>query len=78
MLMERIMKTIFDEMTDADQANFEKLVADNPEMSQLEVLMLVAETMDGLRVKLDENVFSLHEELVHDAKLIKEKIAKNK
>lgn len=78
MFVERTMKTLFDVMTKDDQANFEKLVQDNPEMDQFVALMLVAETMDGLKEKLEENLFSLHEELVHDAKLIKEKIAKNK
>lgn len=69
-LSERITATVINGMTDRDMQLYEKVLADHPELDDMDALTVIASNLPDLQVKLLKSIQDLYEELTYDAQQI--------
>ena len=69
-LSERITATIINAMTDKDMRLYEKVLADHPELDDMDALTVVASSLPDVQVKMLKSIQDLYEELTYDAQQI--------
>lgn len=70
MLTERILDTVIDAFTKRDLELFEKMLEDHPELDEIDALMVLSTSIDGLKEKLERAINSLYLELVGEAEMV--------
>lgn len=70
MLTERILDTVIGAFTKRDLELFEKMLEDHPELDEVDALMVLGTSIDGLKEKLERAVNSLYMELVGEASMV--------
>jgi hypothetical protein len=48
---------------------FERILADHPELDEVDALMVLAPSIDGLKEKMERNINSLFYELIKNAEI---------
>ncbi len=71
-LSDRIMGTVIESFGEQEMMLFEKLLTDHAELDEVDVVMMIAPQINGLKEKLLRNINSLYEELTYDADRIEE------
>lgn len=71
-LSDRIMSTVLSSFEEKDVVIFENMLQDHPELDELDVVMIVAKQIKGLKERLERQINSLYSELTYDAAKIKE------
>lgn len=71
-LSDRIMSTVLSSFEEKDVVTFENMLDDHPELDELDVVMIVAKQVKGLKERLERQINSLFSELTYDAMKIKE------
>ena len=69
-LAERVTATIINAFTPNDLAFYEKTVAENPDLTDMDALTIVAATLPGVQEKMLKGVQDLYEELTYDAEKV--------
>lgn len=69
-LSERITATIINAMSDKDMRLYEKVLADHPELDDMDALTIVASSLPDVQVKMLKSIQDLYEELTYDAQQI--------
>ncbi|MCC7197288.1 hypothetical protein IT413_03810 [Candidatus Peregrinibacteria bacterium] len=70
MLTERILDTVIGAFTKRDLELFEKMLEDHPELDEVDALMVLASSIDGLKEQLERAINSLYSELVGEASMV--------
>lgn len=70
-LSDRIIITILDGFGDREMKLYERLLADHEELDDIDVLMMIAPQIPGIREKLERQINSLYHELVYDSEQVK-------
>jgi hypothetical protein len=70
MLSERILDTVIGAFTKRDLELFEKMLEDHPELDEVDALMVLGTSIDGLKEKLERAIQSLYQELVSEATMV--------
>lgn len=70
MLTERILDTVIGAFTKRDLELFEKMLEDHPELDEVDALMVLGTSIDGLKEKLERAIQSLYQELVGEADMV--------
>jgi len=70
MLTERILDTVIGAFTKRDLELFEKMLEDHPELDEVDALMVLGTSIDGLKEKLERAIQSLYLELVGEANMV--------
>lgn len=70
MLTERILDTVIAAFTKRDLELFEKMLEDHPELDEVDALMVLGTSIDGLKEKLERAIQSLYQELVGEAAMV--------
>lgn len=70
MLSERILDTVIGAFTKRDLELFEKMLEDHPELDEVDALMVLGTSIDGLKEKLERAIQSLYQELVGEADMV--------
>ncbi|MGL5831080.1 MAG: hypothetical protein ACRCZE_02925 [Candidatus Altimarinota bacterium] len=73
LLNERIISTVVSEFKDKELFLLEKMMADHPELDEVDVISILAENLPGLNDLIVKTVNDLYEELVGDVKSIDKK-----
>jgi hypothetical protein len=74
MLAQRIIDSVVGAMTKKELALFDKLLEDHPELDEIDAIMILAPNIPGAKEKLDAQINSLFQELVHQAKQVDQKL----
>ncbi len=69
-LSERITATVINGMTDKDMQLYEKVLADHPELDDMDALTVVASSLPDLQIRLLKSIQDLYDELTYDARQI--------
>lgn len=69
-LSERITATVINSMTDRDMNLYEKVLADHPELDDMDALTVIASNLPDLQLKLLKSIQDLYDELTYDARQI--------
>ncbi len=69
-LSERITATVINGMTERDMQLYEKVLADHPELDDMDALTVIASNLPDLQMKLLKSIQDLYEELTYDAQQI--------
>jgi hypothetical protein len=66
-LSRRIVGTVIDSFGKRELDLFERLLEDHPELDEVDALMVLAPSIEGLKEKMERNINSLFFEMVKDA-----------
>lgn len=66
-LSDRIMATTLGAFKKREMMLFESMLKDHPELDELDVIMLIAHQIDGLKEQLEDEINSLFAELTYAA-----------
>ena len=66
-LSDRIIITILDSFEDREMKLYERLLADHQELDDIDVLMMIAPQIPGIREKMERGINSLYFELTREA-----------
>jgi len=69
-LSERITAVVINGMKDKDMDLYEKVLADHPELDDMDALTIIASGLPDLQIKLLKAIQDLYEELTYDARQI--------
>lgn len=69
-LSERITATVINSMNDKDMQVYEKVLADHPELDDMDALTVVASNLPDLQLKLLKSIQDLYDELTYDARQV--------
>jgi len=67
MLSDRIISTVLGAFSKHELELFEKILEDHPELDEVDALMVLAPTIEGVKEQLERAINSLYFELVHEA-----------
>ncbi len=74
LLSDRILGTVIDSMGEKELKMFNNMLEDHPELNEMDALMVLAPSIDGLKEKLERAINSLYGELVYDAEKIEQNL----
>lgn len=66
-LGDRIMATVFNNFTQKEIKLFDNMLRDHEELDPIDVVMIIAPQIEGLKDALERNINSLYYELIRDA-----------
>jgi hypothetical protein len=75
LLSDRIIGTVIGSMDKKALQMYNNILQDHPELDEMDGLMMLLPTIDGLREKLEKAINSLYNELVYDASQIGKRLA---
>jgi hypothetical protein len=75
-LVARIIGTVINKMGKKEMAMYTNICSDHPEIDEMDALMILAPSIEGLKEAMERNLNSLYSELVYDAKQIDKRLTK--
>jgi hypothetical protein len=76
LLTARIVGTVIDGMGKKEIEMYNNILNDHPEIDEMDALMMLAPSIEGLKEKMERNLNSLYSELVYDADQIEKRLTK--
>jgi|WetSurMetagenome_2_1015567.scaffolds.fasta_scaffold171623_2 hypothetical protein len=75
LLSDRIVGTVIGSMDKNALQTYNNILEDHPELDEMDALMMLLPSIDGLKDKLERAINSLYNELVYDAERIGKELA---